>query len=240
MPVVQVVTLIVTAALTWYLASSNHSSLEIAQTSMQTAKLIKTKELCDEFNNIYWMYDNNLRNNHSHDLDLLHLWTYPAWQWEINDSIKKHWEGMDRRKKLKQLELNIELYRLLEYFENAKELDKIGYLNRSFFYNFFTTTVNRLLEKENDSEFKENNPTFIEYIDKIRGFKSDSIIDSPYIWDGFDYCLVNIFITGLPKNETELINLFKSAWDNDFSKFEKIRKENKVELREDEKYHPDI
>jgi len=237
MPVVQILTLIVTAILTWSLAHSNNITSDIASNSTEATKLLKTKELCDEFEKRYWMTDYTFKCVHSKELDFVHLWTYPEWRWEINDSIKKVWEKQDKNEKLEQLYQNLELRILLTNFENAKELDKVGYLNREYFYNFFSTTVTRFLKNAKDSTFIKTNPTFIEFIDKKRGFKSEDDIDNPHIWDGFDYCLVNIFITGVPKEESERSKLFKEAWKENFSKYEQIRGYDKIELSERNKYH---
>ena len=240
MPIVQIFTLIATVILTIFLVISNQKTAEIAESSktmsessLETAKLFKTQQLCVEFNSKYWLYNYDNRFKHPEDLDFIHLWTYPEWNWEVDPNIKLKWDSMPKNEKLKILNNSIEMYAILEYFENAKELDKIGYLYRPYFYNFFVTTVKRLLEKDNDFEFKETKPTFTEYIEMKRE-------KSVYTWDGFDYCLINIFIPGTTQEggDAEWLQIFQNAWNNTFLKFEKDRGIDSVQLKEKYKYNP--
>jgi hypothetical protein len=244
LPLSQIVSAIVIIILTYQLAQSNKVTADVADNSMrmaesatETAKLFKTKELCIEFNVKYWMYDYNNRFNHPKDLDFIHLWTYPEWEWGIDNFIVQSWTKMDKSEKLKQLNTNIELYALLEYFENAKELDKMGYLYRPYFYNFFVNSVQSLLEKDDNLKFKDNEPTFTEYIDMKRKIDTDN--PNPYIWDGFDYCLTNIFITGTPQEkDSTWFRVFQNAWNKKFSKFEQKRGSDSVQLDSAYKYYP--
>jgi hypothetical protein len=121
----------------------------------------------------------------------------------MNDSLK-----------MKNLISNMEVHRILQYFEDAKMMHKAEYLDEGYFYNFFITTVRRLTETKN--------PTFIEYIDKKRNYNTDSV--NVFLWDGFDFCLFNIFIPQTEKEgDTTTLNRLIQYWDDNFEKYDARR-----------------
>jgi len=221
---VQSCTLIATVILTFMLLRSNNRSAEIAEHTKNSQKFRTTRELCYDFNNRYWMFDDNYRLNHPIELDYLHLWIHSDRSWTISKSVKELWEKDTM--KLDGFLRSIELNRILAYFEDAKMMDRSGYLDVDYFYNFFVSTVRRFLQAKN--------PTFSEYIDKKRKYEEGTLGD-PNTWDGFDYCLINIFIPKLKKEDNrEEIDLFQNGWDNSFKKYEKLRKENPIEVQKKE------
>ncbi len=96
-----------------------------------------------------------------------------------------------------------EVNRLFNYFENAKMLNKKELLDDEYLYNFFITTVYGLV--------KATGPTLEDYMKKLRGVKPNGDSEfyndyNPATWDGFEYCLENIFIPQLYKNINEKEN----------------------------------
>jgi hypothetical protein len=230
MPVIQIFTLALTAFLTYELTEANKESAKISEHGKNSAEFRTTREMCYDFNDRYWMYDLNIREKHSKDLDFLHLWTYPLWEWEINDSNLNIWENMHDTLKLKNLYSNIELNRVLDYFEDAKMMNEAKYLDEEYFYNFFVTTVRRLINTKN--------PDFIEYIDAKRNYNRDSVdLDSVgrgsvnvFIWDGFDYCLINIFIPqSKKKGNNSTHDQLERYWNDYLKVYERYRGKVKIE-----------
>jgi hypothetical protein len=231
-PIVQIFIVGFTVLLTYYLIQESKKSAEISEHVKNAEQFRTTREMCYDFNDRYWMYDHITREKHSIHLDFLHFWTYPTWKWETNsDTTLNVWNNMPDTLKLKSLITNIELNRVLDYFEDAKKMDESGYLDTGYFYNFFVTTVKRLVNAKH--------PTFIEYIDAKRGCKYDSnrnilSVENVFIWDGFDYCLINIFIPLSKKIDSEATsNLLNDYWSKYLKKYEKERGgDNKIEKGE--------
>ncbi|MDR1847944.1 MAG: hypothetical protein LBR17_07520 [Bacteroidales bacterium] len=181
-----------------------------------------TITLCKEFDNWYLMYDYDIKYRHPKELDFLHLWLHAKdtlrENWEISDSIKDMWEKMAIKEKEKLLLKNEELRRLLNLFENAKMSNEAEppYLDKAYFYNFFCTTVDRLI--------KVQDPTFDTYLRQLREFNSkDTTCERPFIFDGFDYCLKEIFIP-LSQNDKGRLNTLKDYYDTVITKYDIARK----------------
>jgi len=199
------------ATLLIYIISHNTS-----RESLKLEKFRQTITMCNDFKDWYWMYNYDHRDKHSENLDYLHLWSYPSWDWKVDSLCYKRWVKMNDSVRLNNLINNLELNRLLSYFETAKMMDKAGLLDKKYFYNFFVSTVDRLA--------KAQTPTFEEYMTLKRGYESNTSIKDCRIYDGFDYCVKNIFIPISKKDkDAKRTYAFKNLWE-DLKKYEKCRK----------------
>ena len=149
---------------------------------MVIEKYRNTIDLCGNFNTWYG-YGDYRKKEDDLWLDTLKQWENSKNIWLLNDdSLRIKYLVDDPLKikylkdslKVKSLQRNLAVRKLFSYFENAKELDKRGLLDRDYFFNTFYSRLTNLEKIEN--------PSVVFFLQTYRKEMNNS-----RIYDGYDH-----------------------------------------------------